>query len=146
MKRIRQRKGMVALIALAAALLCMGGSLLWAGKTHVGSGLWPYGGDSPGDYGGSEPEVTVEVSEQQYKRNCYVGGGMLSLFGSVILFGVIRAWKERNSLETSWERTISNPQNVQEILQHSELYRDDFRRWIKENHPNLIFRKGDESG
>ena len=137
---------MVALIVLALVLLSMGGDLLWAGKTHVGSGLWRYGGDSPGDYGGSEPEVTMKVSEEQYKRNCYVGGGMLSLFGGVILWGVIRAWKERNHLEKSWERTISNPQNIQDISQHLDLYRDDFRQWVKENHPNLLLRKGDESG
>jgi len=63
---------------------------------------------------------------------------MLLLFGVVTLCGAIGAWKKRDELEESWERRISNPHNVQKIQQHSELYRDDFRRWIKENHPNLL--------
>jgi hypothetical protein len=139
MKKIKQRKGTVVLIALAAIFLFLGGGLLWLGKTHVGPGWTLFGGfgdESSGDTGADLRRG--RISESEYKRQSYFEGGILFLFGVATLCGAIGVWKKRNELERSWERTISNPQNVQEILQHSELYRNDFRRWIKENHPNLL--------
>jgi hypothetical protein len=139
MKKIKQRKGMVALIALSVLFLFLGGDLLWCGKTQVGPGWTLYGGfgdESRGDIGADIRRGLI--SESEYKRQSYCEGGGLLLFGVVSLCGAIGAWKKRNELEKAWEQTIGNPQNVQDILQHSELYRDDFRRWIKQNHPNLL--------
>jgi len=52
---------------------------------------------------------------------------------------------ETNELEKSWEQAISNPQNVEEFWQHPDSYRDDFKQWIKENHPNLLLATQDET-
>jgi hypothetical protein len=59
--------------------------------------------------------------------------------GGVILWEVVKKWKERDELEKSWKRMISNPDNIQDINKHPENYRDDFKQWIKENHPHLAF-------
>ena len=117
---------MVALAALAIALLYGGGDSVWEGVTHHGSGVWTFDGD--------EPEF---VSEHQYKRECYCNAVMFFLFAGGLLWGVIGTWKERDELENSWERTISNPENQQDVQKHPELYRDDFKKWINENHPHL---------
>jgi hypothetical protein len=84
--------------------------------------------------------VWYGITEAQYKRECYVTAGLFFWGGGVLLWELITKWKERNELEKSWERTISNPENVQMIRHHPELYRDDFKQWIKENHPNLLLR------
>src|SRR5260370_30328675 len=103
MKKIKQRKGMVALIALAVVLLCGGGDLLWLGKTHIGLGRTLSGGfgdESRGDIGTDFRRGLI--SESEYKRQSYFEGGMLLLFGVVTLCGAIGAWKKRNELEKSW--------------------------------------------
>ena len=140
MKKIRQRKGMVALMALAAVLLHLGGYGVLKGITHHGNGVWEFGGDEPGT-GGSlgTDEYRDVVSEDQYKRECYVTAALFLFFGGIVLWDGIKKWKERDELEKSWERMISNYDNVQEIHKHPENYRGDFKQWIKENHPHLAF-------
>jgi hypothetical protein len=137
MKKIKQRKGLVALMALGALFLYLGGHLMWEGITHVGAGAWKYGGDE-GWRGSGTEEYWAVIPEHQYKRECYAAAGGLFLFGGVILWGIIAKWKERNELEKSWEQSVSNPVNGQEILRHPEYWPEDFRQWIKENHPNLL--------
>ena len=77
------------------------------------------------------------IPEHQYKRECYGLAGMFFLFGGGLLWEVTRAWKERSELEETWKRMISNPENLKDIHKHPEIYRDDFKQWIKENHPHL---------
>lgn len=135
MKKVKQRKGMVALMALAAVLLCFGGHLVWVGITHVGPGVWMYGGE---DFTGHAEDEHAEVIPQtEYRRQCFVSGTFTLLVAGAILWPVVKAWKEQNELEISWERTVSNPDSLQEVHKHPELYRDDFKKWINENHPNL---------
>ncbi len=124
---------MASLMALGIVLLFLGVYGAWDGVTHVGPGVWTFGGDDVDDHS----EV---VSEAQYKRECYRAAVMFFVFGGLILCGATENWKERNRLEKSWERTISNPENVQDIHKHPENYRDDFKKWIKENHPELAPR------
>ena len=59
-------------------------------------------------------------------------------FGGWVFWLGVKKWKERNELEKSWEQIISNPYSIQEIRRHPEYYRDDFKQWIEEHHPNLI--------
>jgi hypothetical protein len=138
MKKIKHRKGMVALMLAAAVLFYFGGHFAWDGITHHGSGVWQFGGDEPGTDGqiGTD-EFSEVIPETQYKRECYAAAVMFFVFGGGILWEVIKKWKERNELEKSWERTVSNPESLQEVHKHPELYRDDFKKWINENHPNL---------
>lgn len=56
--------------------------------------------------------------------------------GAITFWSGIKSWRERNELEIAWERAIAI--NSSEILSHPERYRQDFRLWIKENHPHLI--------
>jgi hypothetical protein len=53
------------------------------------------------------------------------------------LWNVIKKWKERDELEKSWKRMISNTDNIEDIHKHPENYRDEFKQWVKENHPHL---------
>jgi hypothetical protein len=139
-KKIKQRKGMAALMALAAVLLYMGGYGVWLGITHVGPGVWEFGGDEPGTGGGlGVDEYQAVIPSNQYKRECYASAAMFFFFGGVILWQVVKKWKERNELEKSWEQMLSNPDNIQEIHKHPENYRNDFKQWIRENHPHLAF-------
>jgi hypothetical protein len=137
MKKIKQRWGMVGLIALGAVLLYGSGVMLWGGITHVGPGVWRYGGEKYDGRTGAE-EYEAVIPEHQYKRNCYAAGASLFLIGGLFLYEGIKRWKERNELEKSWERAISNANNVQAIRQHPELYQDDFRQWIQESHPSVL--------
>ena len=123
---------MVALMAAAAALFYFGGHFAWDGITHHGSGVWEFGG-----YDSGADEYQAVIPEAEYKRHCYVGAVMFFVFAGIFMVGGIEKWRERNELEKSWERAISNPENLQEIHKHPELYRDDFKMWINENHPNL---------
>jgi hypothetical protein len=138
MKKLKQRRGMVALAALAIALLCGGGDSVWEGLTHHGSGVWTFGGDEPGTGGNVGTDEHSEiVSEHQYKRECYRNAVVFFLFAGGLLWGVIGTWKERDELENSWERAISHPESLQDIHKHPEFYRKDFKKWINENHPHL---------
>lgn len=138
MKKLKQRKGMVGFAALAAVLFWAGGNLVWSGITHVGPGVWRYGGDVPGTGGNvATEEFQAVIPENQYKRECYVGGSGLIFVGVLILADVIRTWKKRNELEKLWERAISNPANLREVHKHPEIYREDFKKWINDNHPSL---------
>lgn len=129
---------MLALMLAAAALFYFGGHFAWQGITHHGSGVWEFGGDEPGTGGqiGTD-EIREVIPEARYKRECYATSVMFFVFAGTILCGAIQAWRKRDELEKSWERTISNPENLQEVHKHPELYRDDFKKWINENHPNL---------
>lgn len=121
-------------MALAVVLLYWGGHFIDKGVTHKGPGWWnfsDYSDDGSGETGDKW------LAENQYKRLCYRVGGMSLVFSGMIFWSVIAEWKKKNELETSWERMVSNPLNVQDIRLHPERYRDDFRQWIKENHPNL---------
>jgi hypothetical protein len=141
MKKIKQRKGTVAWMALAAVLLYLGGYGVWMGITHVGPGVWEFGGGEPGTGGALEADTFWDViPEDEYKLQCYVSAVFSFWIGGLFLWDAIKKWKERNELEKSWELAISNPSNVQEIQRHPESYRDDFRQWIKENHPNLLLQ------
>ena len=95
MEKIKQRKGLVAVMVLAAVLLYGSGYLLWDGLTHVGPGVWHYGGEK---YGGrlQEDEYEAVIPERQYKRQCCVAAFALSLAGVTFLWGAIDAWKKRN--------------------------------------------------
>jgi hypothetical protein len=140
MKKIKQRKGMLALMALAAVLLYLGGYGVLKGITHHGNGVWEFGGDEPGT-GGSlgTDEYQDVISEGQYKRECYVTAALFLFFGGIVLWDGIKKWKERDELEKSWKQIISNPDSVLELHKHPETYRDDFKQWIKDNHPQLAF-------
>lgn len=132
-ERIKQRKGLVAFTALAALMLYASWTFLWDGMTHVGPGLGRYGGDTT-------PEYLAQISEHEYKRECYAHAVGLLLVSGVIFCGVVGYWKERNKLEDSWEQTIANPSEVQAIRQHAEYWNDDFRRCVKETHPGLLLQ------
>lgn len=138
MKKLRQRKGVVALAVLSVVLFVLAGHCAWDGLTHRGNGVWLFGGDKPGTGGqiGTD-EFEAVIPEAQYKRNCYGAAGLFFVFGAGFLWEVTRAWKARNDLENSWERMIANPDNLQEVHKHPERYRDDFKRWINQNHPAL---------
>lgn len=145
MKKIKRRKGKVALMALGAVLLYMGGHSLWDGTAHVGSGVWVFGGDEPGTGGAAGTDEYQDViPENEYKRQCYVYAAMFFLFGGFLLWGVIKWWKERNDLEKTWGRMILDPNCVQDIRRHPEAYRDDFKQWIKEIQPDLILPAKDD--
>jgi hypothetical protein len=138
MKKLKQRKGMVGLIIVAAVLFYLGGGSVWRGITHHGKGWREYGGAAPESSGLPDTDEHWEqVSETQYKRECYADGVMFFIVGGVILAGVIKEWREQDGLEKSWKRLISNPEGLQEVHKHPELYRDDFKKWVKENHPHL---------
>jgi hypothetical protein len=142
MKKLRQRKGLVALMLAAAALSFVGGSYAWRGITHHGPGFWTFGGDAPESSGSSGTEEhTEETPENEYKRQCYGGAGIFLLFAGMILWEVVKKWRERDELEKSWEQTISvwmkHPDGLQSMQERPELYRDDFKQWIKENHPEF---------
>jgi len=131
---------MLALMLAAAFLFYFGGRFAWEGITHRGNGVWDFGGDEPGTGGqlGTDEHQDV-IPEDQNKRECYVDAAMFFSVGGVILWEVVKKWKERDELEKSWKRMISNPDNIQDINKHPENYRDDFKQWIKENHPHLAF-------
>jgi hypothetical protein len=145
MKKIRQRKAMAALMALGIVLLFLGVYGAWSGATHVGPGVWTFGGDEPGTGGALGTDEHQEVIQQdEYRRQYYACAVMFFALGGVLLYGSRKDWKardklekEQNELAKAWELTISNPENVQKMQQHPELYRDDFKQWIKENHPEL---------
>ena len=130
----------MALMLAAAFLFYFGGHFAWEGIAHHGNGVWEFGGDEPGTGGqlGTNEHQDV-IPEGQYKRECYVTAALFFFFGGIVLWDVIKKWKERNELEKSWKRMISNPDNIQDIHKHPENYRDDFKQWIKENHPHLAF-------
>lgn len=94
-RKLTQRKGLVALTVLGAFLLLGGFDLIWSVANHHGSGYQTIGGDAP-DYSGQPPtqEVVVKVSEQQYKRNSYLSGAILIFMGGMLSWGVIIKWKE----------------------------------------------------
>ena len=129
---------MLAFAALAAVLLWAGGNLIWDSITHIGPGMLTYGSYGS-DYLPDTDETQEVVPENQYKRELYVDGGFLIFVGAMFFWGVISAWKKRSELEKSWEPIISNPVKLQEIQKHPEIYRDDLKMWIKENHPNIKF-------
>lgn len=125
---------MVAWFALAILLAYGGASLVWQGATNSGGGWWHFYGYE--DYRGvSGDEHWGKLPEKQYKRQCYMGGGVLLLFSGIIFRSVIAEWRKRNDLEESWQRSILDPEKLLAIQQNPEIYREDFRQWIKENHP-----------
>jgi hypothetical protein len=131
---------MVALMAVLAVLLSIGGNSVWNAITHVGPGVWTVGGDEAGTVGqlgtGEHQDV---IPGSQYKRECYATAALSFFLGGIVLWNVVKKWKERDELEKSWERMISNPDDIEDIHMHPENYRDDFKQWIKENHPHLAF-------
>lgn len=140
MKKIKQRKRMVAWMALGIVLLFLGVYGVWDGATHVGPGVWAFGGDEPGTGGAlGTDEHQDRILEDQYKRECYVTAVLFLFFGGIVLRDVIKKWKERDGLEKSWNQIISNPDSVLELHKHPDNYRDDFKQWIKDNHPQLAF-------
>jgi hypothetical protein len=58
--------------------------------------------------------------------------------GGWVLWLGIKKQKERNEQEASWKQSVSDQDNVQDIQRHPENYRDDFKKWLNENHPNLL--------
>jgi hypothetical protein len=126
---------------LGTYLIWMGCCCGWKGYTHHAEGKWWFGGDEPGTGGAiSTQEFQEMVSESEYKRQSYLASVILFFIGGWILWHSVSEWRERNNLEESWTLMISDPFNVQHINQHPETYRDDFRRWIKENHPHLTLK------
>ena len=130
-------------------------------KYRTPQGAWlcgDYGSGGYGEYGGlagddsnSEPDVE-KVSESEYKRQEYSMNGMLLGFGVLFWFlvanyakGINKLEKEKTELEKSWVRIILNPNSVQDIRQHPEAYRDDFKQWIKEIQPDLLLPAKDET-
>jgi hypothetical protein len=99
---------MVALMLVAAALCYIGGHFAWEG------------------------DECLDTRERHTFAVMFCGGGLW------LLWGVLKAWKERNELEESWKRIISNPDSLQDIHKHPEHYRDDFKRWVEENHPHNV--------
>lgn len=103
--RIKQRKGLVALTTLAALMLYGSWTFVWDGMTHVGPGLWRYGGETTHEY-------WAQISEHKYKRECYEHAVGLLLLSGAIFWGVLDKWKQRNKLD-SWEQTVPTPPVVQ---------------------------------
>jgi len=131
---------MVALMAVLAVLLSIGGNSVWNGITHVGPGVRTFGGAEAGTVGqlgtGEQQDV---IPGSQYKRECYATSALSFFLGGIVLWNIIKQWKERDELEKSWKRMVSNPDNIEDIHKHPENYRDDFKQWIKENHPHSAF-------
>src|SRR4051794_28794274 len=101
MKKLMQRKGMVALAAIVAALFFLAGHFAWDGVTHAGRGAWLFGGDQPGTDGAiSTDEHLDTVSELQYKRQCYATAGIFFALGAVPLWALIKGWNEKDGYET----------------------------------------------
>lgn len=136
MKKFRQRKTLVAWMLAAAVSFFLGGHFAWRGITHRGTGYWTFGGEAP--YGGiGTEEHTDKISEQQYKRQCYGSAAIFLVLAGGTLWEVVKKWNERNGLERSWEQTISHSEALQDIRKHPESYRDDFKQWLRENHPEF---------
>jgi hypothetical protein len=129
---------MVALMAISAVLVSIGGNSVWNGITYVGPGVWTFGGDEAGMVGqlgtGEHQDV---IPGSQYKRECHATAALSFFLGGIVLWNVIKKWKERDELEKSWKRMISNTDNIEDIHKHPENYRDEFKQWVKENHPHL---------
>jgi hypothetical protein len=109
------------------------------GVTHVGLGPWSFGGDEPatGRALGTDEWEDV-IPEGEYKLHCYVSAAFLLLIGAPLFWSVVRTWVERNELEDSWERVVPNTDWVSHFGGRPELYRDDFGRWLEQNHPSLL--------
>ncbi|HEY1718231.1 MAG TPA: hypothetical protein VGH42_08050 [Verrucomicrobiae bacterium] len=140
MKKIIQRKGLVGLAILGTFVIWMGCRCGWDGYTHHGKGTWTFGGDESGTGGalGSD-EYQDTIPEDQYKRESYINAVTFFIIGGLMLQHAIVKWRERNELEKSWKRMLENTKAMDELHQKPELYRDDFKQWIKENHPHLAF-------
>ncbi|HEX7570811.1 MAG TPA: hypothetical protein VF492_09925 [Verrucomicrobiae bacterium] len=78
------------------------------------------------------------IPEDQYKRERYVSATMFFLLGGITLRHVIGKWRDLNDLEETWKKIISDPERLQDIHRHPASYRDDFKKWIAVNHPNLL--------
>ena len=136
-KKIRQRKKLQAWLVVSLVLFLIGVHFLWAAMTHRGPGVWTFGGDEPGtDSSAGTEEFQEVIPQDEYRRYCYVSAAMFFLFGGVALSATIAGWKKRNELEEAWRRKISHPEGLQDIHKKPELYRDDFKQWLNENHPH----------
>jgi hypothetical protein len=136
MKKIRQRRGMVALAILGLYVIWMGCCCGWRGFTHHGNGTWTFGGSAPEASGAPDTDEYKDVlSESEYKRQSYLTAGIFFFFGGWMLRHSIGKWRERTKLEKAWQKTITH--NLDDIHRNPAMYRDDFKQWIKETHPHL---------
>jgi hypothetical protein len=98
MKKLKQRKGIVALMAVAVVLLCLGGNSVWRGITHHGPGVVEFGSFGSEAHGNMGTDLSWEVvPEHKYKRVCYQTGGVLIFVAVAIFGGVIWALNRRDS-------------------------------------------------
>jgi hypothetical protein len=91
MKKFKQRRRMVALMAISAVLVSIGGNSVWDGITYVGPGVWTFGGDEGGmvgQLGTGEYQDVIPVS--QYKRECYATAALSFFLGGIVLWNIVK--------------------------------------------------------
>jgi len=139
MRKFIQRRWIVAWFIASGFLFYFGSHFLWQAITHKGSGVWTFGGDEPGTGGqlGSD-EYQAVISGGEYKRQCEVNACMFFVIGGLIVAEAIRRWKDRTDCELTWQRMITHPKNIQDMKENPDIFRDDFKQWVKENHPELL--------
>lgn len=156
-RKLRERRGLVGLMVLAAVPLYFASDLAWSGLTHRGPGLSFGGADKDGI---SIPDSVELIPESQFRREHLAAAGMSLFFGAVFAYCVIKTWLERDKFEKVWDYLVANPEILKrirerpdnekyrdEVVEHIRLvaspeilnrirYRYDFVEWIRKNHPD----------
>ncbi len=135
-KKLKQRRQM--LWWLVASLVCfdLGVSSTIHSLTHHGPGMLPVGGPSPEGSGAPDTDETREqFPESEYRRQCRIDAVFFLLLGGWTMAEFVSAWRKRNAIEAHWTKIISY--NLPDVHKHPDAYRDDFKQWIKDNHPHL---------
>lgn len=114
---------------LATILFCLTIREAWVGW-HIHGAAYMWTTEQGND-------VKDWVTEDERKKNMYFLAFFCAVGCFMIMRHVIGSWKERNDQEAHWLKAISDPEGLKHIHQNPALYRDDFKKWVDENHPHL---------
>lgn len=85
----------------------------------------------------NEDTEPYPVPESEYKLHFYTYGTVLFVITIFALRSAFLSWKERDALEKTWLRMVSDPEQMRDIYKHPHVYRDDFKAWVSRHHPHL---------
>jgi len=118
----------VGAFTVAALLLLLGIDLTWKAITcHSPSADWIL----------DNPNISFSNGEKERKRDLY-GYAALAFIGfGIVFFDTIKKWRGQDDLEKTWKKIVSDPEYLKHVHKQPQIYREDFKCWIAENHPHL---------